>query len=239
MVDYLTVFATLLGAVIGGIIGFVGAYLVQKQLFKRERVTEMRDKIYGPILMETNDILEATRRFENSDPMIIQRLKEIAKNYLFLTYTDQDLKSKLSELIDRIGKYNTLKIAAQELYNNITQKEIRRAFGADIGATVYQVYLNLLIGNMVVNSFYLHQAIFLKSNLKDFVEAEKEKWGKDITVEAYIGGKRSPEDFESLCTNVGQEIEKEPLYQEERTQRMRLIEELEHFSEKIKELVKS
>jgi hypothetical protein len=239
MDDYLTIFATLLGAIIGGIIGFVSAYLVQRQLFKREHITEMRDEIYGPMLMEINDILEATKAFEYLDPTRLVSLKGRMKDYLFLTYAKPDLRNSLFELIDRIDKYDLLKIAAQELFNDFTQKELKKNFPEYMLTNSYQISFRLLKGSIIVKIIYLQQAVFLKANLKDFVEAGKEKWGKDITVEALIGVEAVPKDFELLYNNVSQEMEKEPLYLEERTQRIKLMAELEHSMEKLKVLVKS
>lgn len=63
MDEYLTLFATLLGVIVGGSIAYVSAYLIQKQRFKRENVIEMRDRIYGPIFMNTSKVLEAVKLF--------------------------------------------------------------------------------------------------------------------------------------------------------------------------------
>lgn len=53
----------------------------------------------------------------------------------------------------------------------------------------------------------------------------------------FAGTKATLEQYESLYVFVLAKMEKELLYLEERTQRMRLIHELEHFLEKIKGFV--
>ena len=236
MVDYVTGLFTLLGVFIG--IG--GSILVQRLFFKREDAKERRDKIYGPILTEISGILENTRQFEYSDFMSIQRLKGITRDYLFLTYADQDLKSGLSKLVNRIGIYEGFKSAARQIYGDIIPEEAKKTLGIDIGSGAYNIFLQLSVGKAVVSTILLHQAVFTNLNLKDFVETERKNYGIDMTVEAYIGGfKRSLDDFELLYTHVSQKLERDSFCLEERKQRERLIADIEGFLEKLKGFVKS
>lgn len=49
MSEYLPLISALLGAVIGGAIGFASAYLIQKQRFKREDKVKIFEKVYGTL----------------------------------------------------------------------------------------------------------------------------------------------------------------------------------------------
>jgi len=64
MNEYITIFATLLGAIVGGAIGFASAYLIQRQRFKREDQEKLFENVYGtlyPLLMK------ARMRHESND----------------------------------------------------------------------------------------------------------------------------------------------------------------------------
>jgi hypothetical protein len=237
MDEYLTLFAALLGAATGGIIGLASAYLLQRQRFKRENVIEMRDKIYGPIFMEISEILEVTKLFKYHDYSSVENLKQVMNDYLFFTIK-QDLKSKLSALIERLETYRSIQYAAEMIFRDITIEEVKKAFKVDIGSDANQIFLRSLIGATMASAISFKEAVFLKLAPKDFVRKEKEKWGEDIQIEVRIGGQSiSSDDFESLYGLVLGKMEKESLYLEEKRQRMRLIQELEHFLEQIKDFV--
>jgi len=63
MSEYLPILGTLLGAAVGGAIGFGSAYFIERQRFKKEDEDKLYEKVYGtvyPIL------IEAKRRYEPS-----------------------------------------------------------------------------------------------------------------------------------------------------------------------------
>lgn len=238
MDEYLTIVATLLGAVIGGIIGFAGAYLVEGQRFKKERVIEMRDKIYGPMLMATSRILEAVKLFQNPIFWNDQNnLKKLEDDYLFFAL-EQDLKSRWSEVMDRFEKYQKVRYAAEiRLNENSKQQIMEISGGLNIG--VSSVFLGLFIGEITASTLDLQTAIFLKLAPKDFIKKEKEKWGEDSQIEARFSGvKTTLEKFESLYASILTKMEKEQLYHTENEQRTRLIKELESLLGQIEPFVK-
>lgn len=236
MDEWLTILATLLGAVIGGIIGFVGAYLVERQRFKNERVIEMRDRIYGPMLMETSKILEVVTLFQNSYYNVQENLKKLGDDCLFFTL-EQDLKSRFAMVIDRLEKYQTVRHAAEIKLNEDAHQEIMESSGYNIG--VSSVFLNMVLGETMAATLDLQTAIFLKTTPQEFIKKEKEKWGEDSEVDArFTGAKTTLEDFEFLYTSILPKMEKEPLYQMEKEQRTRLTKELENLIEQIESFVK-
>jgi hypothetical protein len=236
MDEWLTILATLLGAVIGGIIGFAGAYLVERQRFKKERVIEMRDRIYGPMLMETSRILEVVTLFQSSYYNAQENLKKLGDDYLFFTL-EQDLKSRFAMVIDRLEKYQTVRHAAEIKLNEDAHQEIIESSGHNIG--VSSVFLNMVLGETMAATLDLQTSIFLKTTPQDFIKKEKEKWSEDLQVDArFAGAKTTLEDFEFLYNSILTKMENEPLYQMEKEQRTRLTKELENLIEQIKPFVK-
>ncbi len=94
------VFATLAGAVVGAAIGVVSGFLIQRQIFKRENTREMRDRVYGPMLMETTRMFGELRSHNSYS---LTNLERLTNDYLFFTI-GLDLKSGLLEVLDRYNR---------------------------------------------------------------------------------------------------------------------------------------
>lgn len=121
------------------------------------------------------------------------------------------------------------------MLRDIIRKEIEKAHQLDIGTNENTPNLGLLIGKIHVSSITLRTALLRSIEPRDFVTTEMQKWGKDALVEVSIGNKKGDlSDFESLYEAVLHEVEKESLYREEKEQKIRLINELEAFLERIK-----
>jgi hypothetical protein len=200
----------------------------EKRERKRENYDLMRDKVYGPIFMQIGKILEACKKpFRESFSPGVENLKEAMKDYFFSTIK-QDLKSKLSELVERIETYQNVRFAAEIFYCDITRDVIMKPpFGVDLGRDANPI-LTLRIGKTMASNISLKEAVFLKLAPKDFVTREKEKYGENVLIEVTIGSRQnnSLNDFESLYALVMRKMEKEPLCVEEREQRFRLEQEL-------------
>lgn len=237
MDEYLTLFAALLGAIVGGSIASASAYLIQKQRFKRENVVKMRDEIYGPMLMNISKILEALKQFRH-DHESLANLKGLTDDYLFFVIK-QDLKNRFAEVISKLENYQSVRYAAELAFVDVIREGVKKVFEVDMGSNSNQPLLRLLIGKVMVSAISLKEAVFLELAPKDFVRTEKEEWGKDILIEVTIGGKKSNrlQDFESLYALVIDEMRKEPLYAEEKKQRKRLIQELENLLEQTEAFV--
>lgn len=210
----------------------------EKRKISRENAIVMRDTIYGPIFKDLSEILESVKLVDRWDWDILGDLKGIRTHYLFFTIS-QDLKNKLSELLNRVEKYQTILIATETMLQNIVREETKKVYHVDVGFDARGIRLSLLIGEITVSEITLQQILFLDIAPKDFVRTETEKWGKGILVKVSIRGEKSDNlsDFESLYKLVLPKIGKEPLYTEERKQRARLINELEAFLEQIKVFV--
>jgi len=206
----------------------------EKRKIRRENAILMRDNIYGPIFKEISKILEGVELVQN---WYLENLKGIMAHYLFFT-VKQNLKTKLSELLDRVEKYGKIRWTTELMVQDIMRKEIEKSYQVDIGSDMYAAILRLLIGKPMVSAITLKETLFRDIAPKDFMRTETEKWGEGISVEVTIGGRqKSLSDFESLHEHVLHEIEKESLYIEEKKQRIRLINELEKFLDQIKAFI--
>jgi membrane protein YqaA with SNARE-associated domain len=47
MSEYSSLLGTLLGAIVGGFLGFGGAYLIERQRFRKEDEEKLYEKVYG------------------------------------------------------------------------------------------------------------------------------------------------------------------------------------------------
>jgi len=223
--------------------GAFSTYLVQHRLqmesekrkIRREDAIVMRDNVYGPIFREMSKILESVRSGYLDD--FSRDLKKIMVDYLFFTIK-QNLKDNLTELLDRVNKYRTIHLATEVLVQDVMRKEISKSWHIEIGNAPDGAVLRLLIGKVMTSAISLKETLFLNITPKDFMRKETEKWGKDVSVEVRAGGMlRNLNDFEFLHEHLIHEIEKEPLYIEEKKQRVRLVNELEAFLGKIKVFV--
>ena len=100
--------------------------------------------------------------------------------------------------------------------------------------------MRLLKSKILVDAANLRDLIFHGVTPKDFVTKAIRRWGENVSVEVSIGGKRSSglTEFSELYKAVLSEIEKRPLYLDERQGRRRVVEQLERFLERLKPLVK-
>lgn len=219
--------------------GVFTTYVIQHRLQieaeKRKIKREMRDKVYGPIFMGVSDMLERVDLVQYFDWTMLDDLKGVMTHYLFFTIK-QDLKSKFSELLNRVEKYQKIRRATEIMLQDVIRKEIEKAYSVDIGTNESTPGIGLRIGKINVAWITLRQTLLRGIEPRDFVRTETEKWGKDLQIEVSIGGKKSSDlsDFESLCGNVLHEVEGEPLHREEKEQRSRLVDELEAFLEQVK-----
>jgi hypothetical protein len=233
------VFSTLAAAVIGAAIAVASGFLIQRQLLKRENAREMRDRVYGPMFMQISKILEDVTSYNSYSSLA--NLKNPMDDYLFFTI-GQDLKSGLSEVLDRFAKYNTVRYAAEMALDDAAKQYLEETFKVSIkgsgGGAEYD-YLRLLLGKTMTSALSLKSAIFLKMAPQDFLKKEKEKWGKDTQIDVSLCGlENTLEAFESMYAYLLAKMEKEPLYLQEKEQRMRLAKELKKLIGQIEPFVK-
>jgi len=218
---------------------YVIQFRLQMESEKRKRRREMRDSIYGPMFREVSEILESIKSVQYSNSEARQNLKELMANNLFFTIK-QNLKDKLSEIMDRAEKYEAIQIATRSRLYDIIREETKKTRDVDIGLDIRAILLRLRIYDVTVDEITLVDALIERITPKDFVRRRMERWGKGIVIQVRIAGGETSNtlnDFESLYDSVLQKVDKESLYHEEKTQRTRLMDELEAFLKQIRPYV--
>jgi hypothetical protein len=210
----------------------------EKREIERQSALEMRDEIYGPLFMELSTALENVESFAPLGYAISEELKETVAHFLFFTIRE-DLKRKTSELLDRIGKYGSIRRAAELVVQEHIRREVQNRYQVDIESVEYKPDLSLRIGKVHIASISLMNALFRNVEPQEFVKSEIQKWGDGIAVEVEIGGKRDYDldSFSTLRSSVASATEGEPLFREERKQRSLLIEELRSYLKEIQPFV--
>lgn len=210
----------------------------EKRKEKREHAIVMRDNVYGLIFKEVSKILE-TMKLVRTEGDAENNLQAIMSHYLYFT-VESDLKNQLSSLQERYSKYRTIRWAAEKIVGKSIRKELADTYHVDHLKPDTAMLLRILVGETMMSAFSLMEAIFQRKPPKEFVETEKQKWGNGVAVQVSVSGRPDSNDlsdFESMYERVLREVEKEPLFAEEKEQRKRLIQELEAFLEKVKPLV--
>lgn len=237
MAENLPVYAALAGAAVGGGIGLVSGYLLQRQKFRRDSVLEIRERIYGPIFMEISRLRETVRL--SRDPYTeMENLKRILDDYLFFT-VEPDLKNRMTELLDRLELYQGVRHAAETRFAVIGREEAEKAFGIDMKSDGSEICLKLMFDKVMIKAIFLKEAVFQKLAPENIVTREKRELRGDVSFDVSIGPQRSSnlEDFGLLYERVKDRMEKESVYQEECQARMQLIQKLEAILEQTQEFV--
>jgi hypothetical protein len=230
MDDYLTLLLPFLGGIIGAIIALAGAYLIERQHYARE----LRERIYGPMFMETSKMLENVKSFQSQG--IVGKTRGLMDDYLFFTI-GENLKKRWPQLMDKFGKYQTVQQAAESIFYEISKQEVASLFGLNVNVS-YDC-LRLLVGPAMAKALDLKSAVFLQLAPRNFIKKGKEEYGENVQVDVIIEGRKGTlSEFESLYTSTLAKMEKEQLYLTEREQRKRLIAELERFLKQTEPFVK-
>lgn len=224
--------------------GSFATYLVQRRLqvesekrrIRRENAIVMRKNVYGPMFKGLSEILEDVKSAQQSQQEIPESLGRVLTHYLFPTVR-HDLRQKFSVILDRFEKYQSIRRATEVMIQDAIREEIAQAYNVDRGTRKILPYITLLIGKVHVAGTPLTEILLSRIAPQDFVRIETEKWGK-AQVEISIRGKKgSLDDFQSLYKDVLRKVETEHLFQEEKEQKARLVEELAEFLSQIKAFV--
>lgn len=224
--------------------GSFTTYLVQRRLqvesekrrIRRENAIIMRKNIYGPMFKGLSEILEYVESVQYLQQGTTGSLERVLTHYLFPTIR-HDLRQKFSLILDRFEKYQSIRRATEVMIRDTLKEEIAQVHNVDIGTNENTPSISLLIGKIHVAWSPLIRILLRRLDPQQFVRIETEKWGK-AQVEVSIGGKKgSLNDLQSLYKTVLHRVETEHLFQEEKEQKARLIEELADFLSQIKAFV--
>jgi len=233
------VVVNLLFLLVGFGITFFVQTRTQNRTWKREDAITMRDQVYGPIFREMSEILEGMESVQYPVWEITSKLKEMRTRYYFYNMRP-DLKDRFYALTERLEKYQTIYLATLTLVLRQIKEAVENSHKIDISVSQGNVRLGLEIVKdaIGVGGITLEQTILQRIHPSDFIKSKKEEWGEDLFIEVTIGGQlKGLSDFESLYSDVLNEIKEEQLYQEEETQRNFLVIELRKFLEEIKAFI--
>lgn len=208
----------------------------ENRAIRRQDYDLMRERIFGPLLKQTSLLMDSVRNFEKylvGDNT--SNWTQIQKDHLFTSVTP-NLQQEYSELSDQYTKYQAIRLCAEFALDKIIREEGKHLLIKDIDPSI--VYVRVLIGETQFGPpLTLSQSVFLGITPKDFVQKQTAKWGTIIPFRIDCSLFKDIDTYELLYTNVLNQIKENPLFVEEKNQRMRLLAQYEDFSQKLKPLV--
>ena len=233
-----SVFSFLSGAFITYVVQHRLQMESEKRKNEREHAILMRDKVYGLIFMEVTKLMENINDGVN-EYALEERLDNIMLHYLYFT-VKSSLRNQLTSLLERYSKYKTIRNSAEKTLERIVSKELKRLYRVDASHPTAAAYLRIYVGETFESAITIKETVFQKVIPKDFVEKEKQKWGKNVVVHVDISGAHGEvdlKDFEQLNESVLSEVEKKPVFADESEHRKRIIQEIETFLGMVKPFV--
>lgn len=206
----------------------------EKRAIKRQNYDLMRERIYGPLLKQTSLLMDSVRNFENYVYGENTDWTEIERDHLFHSVSS-NLRHEYSNLSDRYAKYQNMRRIAELALGKIIRKEGEH-LKKDIDPNI--VFIRVQIEEAQFASLSLKQGVFRGISPRDFVREQTAKWETSIpfNIDCSLFN-QDIDTYELLYTNVLSQFEKNPLFVEDKNQRMHLLKQYEDFSQKLRPLV--
>ena len=229
--------------------GVFTTYVIQFRLrreaenreIKRQNYNLMRERIYGPISKNINLLQKYVREVKYfSDYKEKSSLEKALADHLFYE-VEKGLGKELLVLLEKHEKYNRILTAKERVLHDIIIEETKKTLSIDIGSDARQVLIRLEVGKTFFTSLTLFRAVLLEISPKEFIKAEREKWGTNVLLEPKFYPKPEVFDinkFESIYNAVLDKVKSEPLFIEERKMRENLVMHIENYLKKIKPFVR-
>lgn len=196
----------------------------------------MRERIYGPILKHISLLLKSIREAEYYPYAEAEiSFDQVLADHLFYA-TPKKLGDELLELLEKDEKYQRILSAKEGILHDTIREETKKTLAIDIGIDARQLLIRLEIGKGFVSELTLLRAILLETSPKEFVEAEREKWGSNVILELSFYPKSQDVDinkFELLFGSVLNKVKNEPIFIEEKKMRENLKAQMEKYLEEI------
>ena len=218
--SWLPVISALIGAAVGGSIGFVGSYLIQKRTWKRQTDLEIVKTVYEPLFQQIISILD---NMKNLKPLLsLEKLEEIRGNPLYWDLPEK-IQVDLSQLADRLKKYQQLYGAANGPIERIIRETMKEHDLLEERATPNIAYRAFLDSSLVA-FVPLYNGLLtgktprelLKSEIKDLRNVKIQ-----ITVSGYTA--KETQVVDETCKKALAKAKKEPIIQQFRKQHESLI----------------
>lgn len=233
--SWLPVISALIGAAIGGSIGFVGSYLIEKRRWKRQIDLEIVKTIYEPLFQQTMSFLIDVENFKPLESL--EKLEEIRGNPLYWDIPGK-IQIGLSQLADGLKLYQQLHRGTQGSIVQII-RETMTEFGLLGERADPLIYYRAFLGSYFIATISLDETLLkgktprelLKSEIKDLKNVKI-----DITVSGYTA--KEPQVIDETCKKALAKAKKEPIIQQFRKQHESLILRLNQMIDTIRSEIK-
>ena len=166
-----------------------------------------------------------------------EKIKKIMDDYRFPTIK-KDLRTKLSMIRKTIDVYEAIRNAAELIFNEKIYNEIKEKYEIADPGNPPNPFLTIYIQKSYIDTLGLRQAVFQQINPTDFLNSEKEKFGKNLSIDVTIKSSGYEiSDFEYLYSFMIRKMENEELFNEEKIRKSSLLEETEVILKEIKDLL--
>ena len=234
--------ATLIGAIIGGVIVFVSSFLVQKwtqeRIWRKERTLRAIDTMYGPLLSEMSMISELLKRFDpiSSFPM---KWTEIRHHHLYFTIP-QKLRGELEAFYDRLEGYRILYEGAKGSIDRVVRDAMRSILSEEAIAPPRDLTINyrVFVVHQFVTMISLRDALLKGKTPRQLLE-EKGVDVKGAETTVLVGGYGYPdiETINRLCEVALKKIQEDLLFQEMRNRNSSLLQDVQEIIKKLKNFI--
>ena len=190
---------------------------------KRDREVKMTEYVYGPLHQELNALLKDLRTFQSPTGSVnrVAKLERVMENYRY-DLVEEKLRHRLEKLQERLEPYSALVHAARRetethILRGLRKLEIDR-----------RVRFDIWVGGKRINVPII-DPIFRGKTPLDFL-TEKVRGFRKFSLTVYVGNKTegrfsSEHRIHQISKDILKEASENPTIQEQRRERVRLIQE--------------
>ena len=232
--SWLPVVSALIGAGVGGSIGFFGAYLIQKRTWKRQTNLEIVKTVYEPLFQQIMSILIDVKNFRPLDARALKIFEEIKGNPLYWDILQEILVGS-SQLDEHLKMYQQLRKAIQGPIYRITKGTMEEYGLLKEGADPLIHYKAFLDGTHFITLVSLEDAILEGKTPRELVEREIRDL-KNVKIQTVVSGFTAKENHmvDEACEKALVKAEREPVIQQFRKQHESLIQRLNQLKDMIR-----
>jgi len=227
--------SALIGAAIGGSIGFVGSYLIEKRRWKRQTNLETAKTVYEPLFQQTMSFLVDVTHFKPLESL--EKLEEIRGNPLYWDIPEK-MQVGLSDLADRLKTYHQLHRGTQGSIVQIIRETMREYDLLGERADPL-IHYKAFFGSYFLAIISLDEALLKGKTPRELLASEIKDLRNvkiHITVSGYTA--KEPKVVDATCKKALAKARKEPIIQQFRKHHESLIRELNQMIDTIRYEIK-
>lgn len=229
--SWLPVISALIGAAIGGSIGFIGSYLIEKRRWKRQTNLEIVKTVYEPLFQEIIDILYRVKNFKPLESL--ENFEEIKSNPLYYGISEK-IQIELIQLAESLEKYHNLCIAADGPIDRII-RETMKEHGLLKERGDPSISYRAFLGSGFVGLVRLHEGLLRGINPRELLEP-KIKDLKNVTIQTTVSGYNAKETevVDKVCERALAKAKKEPILRQFKEDQKSQVQSLNEIKDKIR-----